>query len=80
MNFVWAYLRLAGCLVFTAYFLWMLISALKSGKIYHTDSVSAYFFRKEPLRFLLVFFLFATFASMFGYFTILAFKNVLDKI
>jgi len=80
MHLVWAYLRLSGCLVFTLYFLVFLYFAIKTGRIHHTDSVSVYVFRKEPLKYLLVFAIFTGFAGIFGCLTVWAFQDVLQNL
>jgi hypothetical protein len=50
---------------------WMLgfvVSALRTGRIHHTDSTSTYSFRKQPVRFLFVAALFVAFASIAFYY------------
>lgn len=59
-----------GFLLVAAFGFWMVylvVSALRTGRIYHTDSTSTFSFRKQPVRFVLVAMVFLTLAAMAFY-------------
>ena len=52
---------------FGAWILSFVVSALRTGRIHHTDSTSTYSFRKQPVRFVFVAVLFVAFAAIAFY-------------
>ena len=57
---------------------WMLgfvVSALRTGRIHHTDSTSTFSFRKQPVRFVFVAVLFVAFASIAFYYAVERWKG-----
>lgn len=51
-------------LAFAAWMLGLVVSALGTGRIHHTDSTSTFSFRKQPVRFTLVAMLFVVIGGM----------------
>ncbi|OJV02134.1 MAG: hypothetical protein BGO12_05680 [Verrucomicrobia bacterium 61-8] len=76
LSFLGECLRFAFCLAITLWFLVMIIQAVRAGKVRNKFSSSFWTIRRQPVMFLLSCFAYFLFASVFGYSSVRAWRDL----